>query len=524
MTVAEEGLPVEGTTPDASMARIAATHKRGTSFAGDVLKLVSGTTLAQAIGMLITPILTRMYPPEAFGTLALFTSITGILGVVACLRYELAIMLPETDEEAANLLAVSLLAVVAITALTIPAITLGRPLVVGLLKAPDLGPYLWLVPVAVFFGGVFLATNHWNSRTRSFGRLSVARVISATTTSGVRVGAGAMGHNTGGSLVGTAVLGPLLSSVALGAQIWRDDRGLFRRAIRWNSMWALLKRYGKFPLYSTWSSLLNTMSWQLPPFLLSYFFSQTVVGYYDLSNRLLHLPMSLIGGAIAQVFFQRAAEARTQGRLDEVVRGVYRRLVSVGMFPFIVLALTGREVFAVVLGAEWSVAGTYTQILSIWTFFWFVSSPLTHVFSVLERPDISLRLNIVIFITRFVTLAVGGALRSVYLSLALFTLSGVVVYGYVNSLALSRAGVPFAFGLRTVVKQFCAVIPFMAVVVASKVLIPSPVIITVVSILALGANLIYVVWHDPQMRHIIAERGDPALRRIAQYLDRNQAQ
>ena len=81
-----------------------ARHK--TSFAGDVLKLVSGTTLAQAIGILITPILTRLYAPEAFGTLALFTSITSILSVIACMRYELAIMLPESDEEAANLLGV----------------------------------------------------------------------------------------------------------------------------------------------------------------------------------------------------------------------------------------------------------------------------------------------------------------------------------------------------------------------------------------------------------------------------------
>ena len=76
--------------------------RRKTSFAGDVLKLVSGTTIAQLVGILITPVLTRLYAPEAFGTLALFTSITSILGVIACMRYELAIMLPESDEEVAK--------------------------------------------------------------------------------------------------------------------------------------------------------------------------------------------------------------------------------------------------------------------------------------------------------------------------------------------------------------------------------------------------------------------------------------
>ena len=79
---------------------------RSSSFATDVLKLVTGTTLAQVITVLAAPVLTHLYGPEAFGFLAIFTSITSILGVNRLHgAYELAIMLPKTDEEAANLLA-----------------------------------------------------------------------------------------------------------------------------------------------------------------------------------------------------------------------------------------------------------------------------------------------------------------------------------------------------------------------------------------------------------------------------------
>jgi O-antigen/teichoic acid export membrane protein len=56
-----------------------------TSFATDVLKLASGTTLTQIIVVLASPLLTRLYGPEAFGFLALFTSITSIIGVIACM-------------------------------------------------------------------------------------------------------------------------------------------------------------------------------------------------------------------------------------------------------------------------------------------------------------------------------------------------------------------------------------------------------------------------------------------------------
>ena len=83
-------------------------HSCSSSFAANVLKLVTGTTFAQVIIVLASPLLTRLYGPEAFGFLALFTSITSIIGVIACMRYEMAIMLPKTDEEAANLLGLCL--------------------------------------------------------------------------------------------------------------------------------------------------------------------------------------------------------------------------------------------------------------------------------------------------------------------------------------------------------------------------------------------------------------------------------
>ena len=112
--------------------------KPNSPFASDILKLVSGTAFAQIITILASPILTRLYSPEAFGFLAIFISITSIIGVIACMRYELAIMLPKSDEKAANLLALCLLSVVAISGLTVPALYFGSDAIISLLKAPGL--------------------------------------------------------------------------------------------------------------------------------------------------------------------------------------------------------------------------------------------------------------------------------------------------------------------------------------------------------------------------------------------------
>lgn len=97
------------------MSRGRMVSQPSSSFCSNVLKLTTGSVFAQALGILVAPIVTRLFAPEAFGIAALFASIAGVISVVACLRYELSIMLPETDEDAANLLGVSLCCVLIVT-------------------------------------------------------------------------------------------------------------------------------------------------------------------------------------------------------------------------------------------------------------------------------------------------------------------------------------------------------------------------------------------------------------------------
>ncbi|RLB77730.1 MAG: lipopolysaccharide biosynthesis protein, partial [Deltaproteobacteria bacterium] len=186
------------------------------TFAGNVLKLVAGSVFAQGLGVLVAPIVARLFAPEAFGVAALFVSITSIIGVMACLRYELSIMLPKTDEEAANLLGGSLFFVLIITSISTLIIFFAGDAIANLLNSPKLKKYLWLIPVSVFVSGTFLALNYWNSRTKHFGRLSIARVISSVVTQTTKLGAGLAGFVSSGVLIGTGILGQIVSTFVLG--------------------------------------------------------------------------------------------------------------------------------------------------------------------------------------------------------------------------------------------------------------------------------------------------------------------
>ena len=428
-------------------------------FATDVLKLVTGTTIAQIIAILASPILTRLYGPEAFGFFALFTSITAIVGVIACMRYELAIMLPRDDGEAVNLLALCFLMVAIISSLTGIGLFFGGSVLLTLLQAPDLAPYLWLVPPFVFVSGVFLALNYWNSRTRLFGRLSIARITQAVTTTGTQLGAGLSGYVSGGSLIGASLAGSVVSTGVLGGQIWRDDRALLKRCVSWRGMINGLKRYKRFPMIDSSSALLNTVSWQLPVLLLSAFFSPVIVGFYALGMRVLQTPMSFIGSSIAQVFFQRAAEAKYEEKLGMLVENLFKILVKIGLLPVVILLFVGKDLFTVFFGSQWAVAGVYVQILSLWAFVWFISSPLGSIIAVLEKQTWGLFLNIGIFFTRLISLIIGGFMSNVFIALILFSFSGIIVYGYLCIKIFEFSNISKSHMIKAIIPDLFRTIP-----------------------------------------------------------------
>jgi O-antigen/teichoic acid export membrane protein len=391
----------------------------------------------------------------------------------------------------------------------VPFIWLGGPFLLSLLKAPSLGAYLWLIPPITFFGGATLghpALNNWNTRTKRFGRLSIIQVINAVIVVGWQLTAGLVGWATGGSLIGGVFVGSLISTSLLGWLVWRDSRTFFTKSINFKVMVSGIKRYRKFPLFDSWATLLNSVSWQLPIFVLSMFFSPLAVGFYALGNSVLRMPMNIIGAAISQVFFQRAAEANLESELAPLVEKVFQYLVIIGMFPMLLLSVIGRDLFIVIFGSNWAESGVYVQILSIWMFFWFISSPLSVLFRVLEKQGFLLIMNIVIFLTRLLSLIIGGWFGNVYLALVLFSVSGIVVYGYLCFAITSISGVSKSRITQILFKNLVLFIPCGLLVLLIKKYLPSPVLIVILAIGILGLYFLYFFLSETKFIQIIKRK------------------
>jgi len=94
-------------------------------YARNVITLMTGTGLAQAIPVAISPILTRLYSPEDFGTFAVYMAVVSIASVLVTGRYELAIMLPKNDRDALHIVVLSAGLSCIISALLLLVVTLS---------------------------------------------------------------------------------------------------------------------------------------------------------------------------------------------------------------------------------------------------------------------------------------------------------------------------------------------------------------------------------------------------------------
>jgi len=355
---------------------------------------MTGTTIAQAIPIAISPILTRIYTPEDFGVFALFIAITSIFGSIANGRYELAIMLPKKDEDAINIFALGFVITTFISLILLVVIFIFHDYFVTLLNNKSIGIWLYFVPITVFFIGLFNILNYFNNRKKNYKDLAKATILKSIILAIVQLSIGFIKQGVTG-LISGQILSQLVANIKFLKNIIKDK--ILISKISKTKMMALAKRYKDFPKFSMWAILANTLSTHLTNILISTFFSVTTLGFYSLAQRLLGMPSSLIGGSIGQVFFQEATkEKHATGKAIKTFNSTVKKLLIIGIPSFGILFFIVEDLFAFVFGEEWRIAGVYAQIVIPLFFVRFVVATVSNINNIFELQKVALIWQIVL--------------------------------------------------------------------------------------------------------------------------------
>lgn len=395
------------------------------SFKAHVLTLMSGTAIAQCIAVAVSPILTRLFPPEDFGVFGVYASVASIVIVVSTLRYEQALMLPKGNKEAAHLFWASLLAVAGITALSLITCILFLNKILVVLEIPALGHWLLLLPCSVFFGGVFLTLNSWSTRQKQFKRASYSQIARAAAVSSVQISSGAMKAGPVG-LIGGAALGDLIASLVLAYQVKRDDGLALKEGLDWDAIKRAGKQHSDFPVYSGPQNMLNAVSQNIPVLLFAKFFGPAEAGFYALGVRVIQLPMNLVLISLRQVLFQKASETYNSGGDSYALfKKTTFSLIKIVILPASVIILLGPALFAFVLGKEWNTAGEYARWLVLWLACAFVNPPAILFGQILRKQKTLFIQDVVLLFFRIAAIIIGSINRDPLMAIMLYSSVGV---------------------------------------------------------------------------------------------------
>ncbi len=357
--------------------------KPKSEFSRNVLTLISGTTIAQAIPIAISPILTRIYTPHDFGIFGLYIAIASVLSALATGKYELAIILPKRDKDALNIASFGMILTLIVSLLFLTIVYAYNTEISSLLHNPDISLWLYLLPISLFLSGIYQILFFWNNRKKKYKLLARNTILQSSAIGMTSLTLGFL-HSINGLILGNAI-GQVITNFFFWKKSFQGKN--YSQYISKLRMLANIRKYHNFPTYSMPMSILNSMSSNIIIYSLSILFNPLLLGYYYLSQRVLNTPLTIISSSLSSVFFQSIAHSEQKKHLY-IKTFTYSLLVNTVLLT--PLFLFGAEIFSFIFGSQWQRAGEIAQILSPLLILSSATGSVSTIFPTLLKNEITL--------------------------------------------------------------------------------------------------------------------------------------
>ena len=343
-------------------------------------------------------------------------------------RYEMAVLLPKRDNNAVNVLGLSILISMIVSFLIFFVFIILKISNKSVFDDTGLGSIILFIPLSTLLIGIYSSLNYWNNRRKNYKLLSFGRVMHSFLVALITILLGFTISKDSGLIFGT-ITGQVLVVLFLILIIFSKEKAYLKK-INYKMISSLAKRYIKFPKFLIAGHLMNTSSSQLPLILFSSYFISPVGGFFLLTQRVISLPISILSSSIGDVFRQQASIDYAQNKnCIELYLSTFRKLVFISAIPFIVFYFTAPILFEIVFGESWRKSGEFAQILVPMFFLQFITSPLSNMFIIAEKQELDLLWQLFLFISVLLSLSLGVFIfKDEYIAVALFSFSYSISY------------------------------------------------------------------------------------------------
>lgn len=350
-------------------------------FAKSVMTLVTGTVLSQLIVFALSPIISRIYTPEETAYFSIYMRIVLFVSTIATARFESALALPKRIEHAFSLYRLLIQLILITFFLSILVVV-----IMALFWSKESSTTFILLMVPLGFAPLCLMNigNNWGVRNGDFKEISRVRMLNSLTMNSSNILFGMFGLGYKGLIFGY-ILG-----VALPASWFTRKYHLLKLKFKDFSTKKRKKIIGKtyieFPKVNLPHAIMDISREMLIVFFILLYYDKTTLGSYDFSFKMLKLPLTVLGSAIGQVYFQKIAAKKNSGEsIYEITLLTMRNLFLISIIPFSILYFFGENLFSFVFGIEWSLAGKYSEIMAPWLMINLIVSPVSQLPVVLGK-------------------------------------------------------------------------------------------------------------------------------------------
>lgn len=405
----------------------------------DVATVATGTVVGQLVALAASPVLTRLYAPEAFGTLSTFVTVVVVLTALSGLRLEQAIPLSKDAIEARWLLilaAISSMALAIVLAVVLPT---QKPLLRGLFGAHSAGLLTWLLPLTVLVASAVSVLSQWAIRAREFSQISQVRLVQGAGGALLQVFLGLLGVYHYGLLFGQVVSQTAGVLRLVGVSLRTGLRPM-PAPLKVKDARKVLCRYKQFPKYGVLAAMSSILSNQVAFLILPLLFGQGVTGLLALGYRILNAPFGVLGQSLSNVFVAHARDAHEEGTLGSTTAVMVHRLLAVGIPLTALVAFSAPEFFAVVFGERWRGAAFYAALLAPDLLLGFAAGPVITSQAVAGQLRPVLFAQLTILAGRVSGLLAGGATGNPDIAVLVYAMVGAAGWLGFIVISLTRLG------------------------------------------------------------------------------------
>lgn len=347
-----------------------------------LIQLASASILAQIISFVIMPIITRLHTPDSLGKYQFFTTLALVITPFASGSLGLAIKSSQTNYRAL----VNLKLAMQFSLFFLIILVFLSPLLVFSLLRSSMSWFVSYIPllfVFVYFSANFQFAMAFLTNNRRYGNQSTYTVTKSVISNVLKL-IFSFFSKSGFSLVWALVLTEVFQLVRL---IRNDYKRIFKYLLKfkWRGFKRSLIKSRIYPTYVTMASVLGILRNWFPILITGFFYGPEYAGLLGLAFMVVNTPVYPFISALQNVCFGELARERT---LDKLL-SVYRKSIIIALFPSLiglfVLGSYGEDLFAIIFGEKWRIAGEYAFVCFIPISLSFILSPvystLNHFFS-----------------------------------------------------------------------------------------------------------------------------------------------